>query len=286
MKVLDQGFIFCTVNRTADLITSKTMSLNRSFEAEASLVVDARNFGIKKADYEIHKSNKGSSPGRGSASELIGLEAYFNIIRELSKLLKLNGGEKVKMLFTECVKGLIQAETYVFAERGFPDEAAYENYWREREKSGCRYYSHVNEYTDRWFEHVGSYRREDNLFNRCKNYKIMEDGPELICQGTFSDSYHEMAAEISFDRKTEIIRQCELSIFRAPGCVCFDNGKYGERFSGKKINTITKRQLIDMVGGSQGCYHLVDIMSDIFRAISELKERTVDSLEITPQGGQ
>ncbi len=164
----------------------------------------------------------------------------------------------------------------MFAERGFPSEEAYEEYWHKREKNGCRYYSHPNECSSGWFDHVGSYKREGNLFNRCKIYKLIDNGLDLAVQGTFSDSYHEMNTEICFDKKTGIICQCVLSIFRAPDSICFKNSMHGGQFEGKNFYTMTRRQIIDIVGGSQGCYHLTDLMTDMLNTINEQRIKELE----------
>ena len=142
----------------------------------------------------------------------------------------------------------------------------------KEKKNGCRYYSQSAPCEPGWFEHVGRYKRESNLFNRCKNYKLIDHGSEWMAQGTFSDSFHEMNAEIRFDRNTGIIRKSELLVFRAPGSVCFENRMHGELFEGKSFYTMDRKEITETVGGAQGCYHLRDLLMDLADMVREQRK--------------
>ena len=134
MAILEQSCVFCTVKREGERIASQTVLLSKEFEAQAQLIVDINHFKIIDAEMEISKTSGSIPIGKRKALELIGNEAYFDINRVLGRLKAPDYDQRVKSLFFECVKCLIQAETYVFAERGYPSEAAYEDYWHEREK--------------------------------------------------------------------------------------------------------------------------------------------------------
>jgi hypothetical protein len=269
MIILKQSCVFCIVNKEEEHISSKAVFLSNDFEAQAHLLVDVHHFKICKAEWEISKSHDDSSLGKGNARELAGAEAYYDIGRVLGQFIDPDGDKRIKALFLECVKSLIQAETYVFTERGYPSEAAYEAYWHKREKNGCRYYSHPNDLSSGWFDYVGSYKRQSNLFNKCKNYKLIENGLDLVLQGTFSDSYHEMNAELCFDKTTGIINRCEVLFFRAPDGICFENSIHGAKFVGRNCYTMTRRQIVEIVGGKQGCYHLADLITDMVNGIND-----------------
>ena len=42
-------------------------------------------------------------------------------------------------------------------------------------------------------------------------------------------------------------------------------------FIGKKIDDLTKREVGSLIGGSEGCFHLVDIVADVAKAARDLK---------------
>jgi hypothetical protein len=269
MEIIKQGSVFCSVNQVGGQLESKTVLMSSEFEAHATLIVDAGTYKINQAEYEISKAHYETSIGKHSLPDLVGTEAYFGINRALVRLPELNRVKRLRPLLQECVKGLIQAETYVYIERGYDSEAAYEDYWVKREKNGCRYYSSFTDDLPGWFEYVGSYRREGNLFNRYKNYKLIDKGFGFQAQGTLNDSYHEMTADISFERITGKIRQCELSVFRAPGEACFENVIHGERFLKQNLYTLTGKQIHEIVGGALGCYHLNDLVADLINMVRD-----------------
>ncbi len=269
MSIIGQRNIFCTIDRNEELVYAKAIILSKDFEASAWLAVNVSDYLIREADWEISKA-PGSIPlGRGIAAEAIGVKANTGIGRALIHLTEANGGILIKSLIFECVKGLMQAETYLYRERGYPNEAAYEAYWMDKESNGCRFYTHPHQDTSGWFEHVGSYQRSGNLFNRCKSYQLTIHGTDLTLQGTFHDSYHEMAGEIRFDKTSGTISECNLSMFRAPGSSCLETTAHGRSFVGKNIYSLTRKQVVAMAGGPQGCYHLTDLLSDMLPLVKE-----------------
>lgn len=271
MSIIGQRNIFCTIDKNGDMVYAKAIILSKEFEASAWLAVGASDYIIREADWEISKAPAGTPLGKGIASDAIGVTANTGIGRALVHLTDENWGVLIKSLIFECVKGLMQAETYLFEERGYANEAAYEAYWMDKESNGCRFYTHPSADKDGWFEHVGPYQRTGNLFNRCKSYQLSIHGTDLTLQGTFHDSYHEMAGEICFDKASGIISECSLSMFRAPGSSCLETTAHGQSFVGEDIYSLTRKQVVGLVGGPQGCYHLTDLLADMLPLVNEHK---------------
>jgi hypothetical protein len=271
MSIIGQRNIFCTIDKSDELVYAKAIILSKDFEASAWLTVGTSDYLIREAEWEISKAPGSIPKGKGIASDAIGVKANTGIGSALIHLTEANGGILIKSLIFECVKGLMQAETYLFRERGYPNEAAYEAYWMDKESNGCRFYTHPDQDTSGWFDHVGPYQRTGNLFNRCKSYQLSLHGTDLTLQGTFHDSYHEMAGEICFDRVTGIISECSLSMFRAPGSTCLETTAHGQSFVGKDIYSLTRKQVVTLVGGPQGCYHLTDLLADMLPLVKEQK---------------
>lgn len=269
MSIIGQRNIFCTIDKGGDQVFAKAIILSKEFEASAWLAVGVSDYLIREADWEISKAPGNIPLGKGIASDAIGAAANTGIGRSLIHLTEANGGVLIKSLIFECVKGLMQAETYLFRERGYPNEAAYEAYWMDKESNGCRFYTHPSQDKGGWFEHVGPYERTGNLFNRCKSYQLSIHGNDLTLQGTFHDSFHEMAGEIRFHKDTGIISECSLSMFRAPGRSCLETTAHGDSFVGKDIYSLARKQVVEMVGGPLGCYHLTDLMADMLPLVNE-----------------
>jgi Protein of unknown function (DUF2889) len=269
MSIIGQRNIVCTIDKNEDVVYAKAIILSKEFEASAWLAVGASDYLIQEADWEISKAPENTSLGRGIVSDVIGVKANTGIGSALVHLTKSNGGVMIKSLIFECVKGLMQAETYLYQERGYADEAAYEAYWMDKESNGCRFYTHPASDKYGWFDHVGPYQRTGNLFNRCKSYQLSAHGTEQTLQGTFHDSYHEMAGELKFDKATGIISECNLSMFRAPGSSCLETTAHGRSFVGENIYSLTRKQVVGLVGGPHGCYHLTDLLADMLPLITE-----------------
>jgi hypothetical protein len=271
MAIIGQRHIFCTIDRSGDQVYAKAIILSKDFEASAWLAVGVSDYVIREAEWEISKAPPQVPTGKGTATDAIGVKANTGIGSALVRLKEANGGILIKSLIFECVKGLMQAETYLFAERGYADEESYEAYWMDKESNGCRFYTHPSQDKYGWFEHVGPYKRTGNLFNRCKSYQLSSHGTDLTLQGTFHDSYHEMAGEIIFDEATGRIYDCSLSMFRAPGSSCLETTIHGADFVGENIYEMNRKQVVGLVGGPLGCYHLTDLMADMLPLISEHK---------------
>jgi len=271
MAIIGQRNIFCTVDRSGDQVFAKAIILSKEFEASAWLAVGVSDYLIREAEWEISKAPQGVPLGKGSTTEINGVKANTGIGGALVHLSGSSGGVLIKSLIFECVKGLMQAETYLFSERGYPSEAAYEDYWMDKESNGCRFYTHPSHEKYGWFEHVGPYKRTGNLFNRVKSYQLSLHGTDLTLHGVFHDSYHEMAGEISFDEATGRIYDCSLSMFRAPGSSCLETTIHGADFVGENIYELTRRQVVNLVGGANGCYHLTDLLADMLPLILEHK---------------
>jgi len=263
MSISGQRSIFCTVRKEEDLVSSTAVILSKKVEAQARLIVGAQDYLIREATWEISKAANGVGLGTGQVREAIGGKANTGINSVLAGLLETEGGAVVRAMFFECVKGLMQAETCLYRERGYADQAAYEAYWMDKESSGCRFYVTHKKDAPSWFEHVGPYQRTRNLFNRSKSYILSVQDMKCTIQGTFTDSYHEMACEVVFDRQSGIIRRCDLWMYRTPGESCLPTVQQGSLFVGKDIRQLTRKNITQTVGGAMGCYHLADLLADL-----------------------
>ncbi len=272
MKIIDQGCYFTTVNRIRkEELSSKTFFLKTDFEATVDLVVDIKSFKIKEAKWEINRAEDSSKLGKGTLQELAGKEAYFNGGRSVRKVIGTGDDETLKGLFLECIRGFIQAETYIFKERGYKNKQAYYDYWKTEQIDSCRYFSHLDREVCTWFEYVGDYIRKNNLFNRNKQYTIIEDGAGMIqATGNLIDSYHEMNAEFSFSKKSKIIEKCYIKMPRVPGPVCSEISEKAPELVGIHLDSVVKKNIAEIIGGSEGCFHLVNIVYDMIRAAQKI----------------
>lgn len=266
IKLIYQKSQFCTAKGiySGELLAEATV-LGTEIEATGRLRADRVSFEIKDARWEVFRSPAGSLNGSGEAPGLIGIPAYLDAGRELRRIVGEQAGGVARELLAECVRGVIQAETFIFQERGFPTAAAYDDYWDEFNLNGCRYYSNLQRTTRRFNEHVAEQNHGLNLFNRFKNCSVyrLEDG--LIAYGGFSDSFHELGLSYNLDLEGRIV-DSSGSFLRAPDQVCFENALHPGNLKGVNLTECTKKQLAQVLGGPQGCQHLVDIADDLRKA--------------------
>lgn len=263
MEILRQTNITTRVSLQGRELVSRTLYLDRNYEIEGIIRADVRSLIIKDAWQEVLKAPAQVQAGLRRIPFPEGATAGIRGKKALSLLLEQPEGAQVKYLMNQCINGIIQGESYIYQERGFCDREAYNRYWDKIGAQGCRMYSQPHEEDLRWMDYIPQYRRKRTLFNRVKTLLLEGDNHSCLCRGMFSDSYHELNAEILFGRESGIVTACRLQYFRAPGRACFDNMLHGAELEGRNLYTISKEDLLQIFGRSSGCYHLVEIMKDL-----------------------
>ena len=265
MTIMDQGCYFTMVNREKENeLISKTVFLKTDFEATVSLVVDISSFKIKEAKWEINRAKDNNLLKEGAFPELIGTNAYFDGGKSIRKISGTGDDETIRELFLDCIRGFIQGETYIFEERGYESKAAYYDSWKSEQINTCRYFSHLDREVCTWFEYIGDYKRKSNLFNRSKGYSIeKKENGMIYAKGNLIDSYHEMNVEFSFSEETKVIKSCSITMPRVPGPVCAELSESAKCLVGMQLDCVNKKAVIKALGGSEGCFHLVNIVLNI-----------------------
>ena len=274
MEALYHSNTFSTVKTLpGGELLAEAFLLSTDFEAAGRLQVDLKSFLIREAAWNIYRSPGGNLDGGGEVPELRGVEAYFNAGGALRRAVGGAGGGWPRELLAECVRGIIQAETYIFVERGYPTAEAYEKYWEEAYLNSCRYYSNLDRVTTSWFGHVGNHDRQGCLYSRCKSCAVYRrPAGGLAAAGSFSDSFHELGVNLTLDEEG-IVTAARGNFLRAPDRVCFENAGHLDYLSGKQIAVMNKKVVAEGIGGPQGCNHLVDLVYDLGRAVAAVKEQ-------------
>lgn len=268
MEFIHQNNWFCSVKDThaADLV-GETVLIGTDIEAVGRLIVNKKTFAIIDASWEIIRSPGCAMNGSGTVPGLIGVTAYFNAGSFLRRAVEGKPGELVRGLLAECVRGIIQAETFLYKERGYPTPEAYGEYWERSYLDSCRYYSNLNRISLRWPEYIAKIRPGDNYFNRSKTCSIYKQPGGVRATGILSDTYHEISVTMDLDREGQVTG-CTGSFLRAPDVVCFENISLLKRFSGAVFPGCHKREIARIIGGAQGCEHLVNLLSDMEKTIA------------------
>lgn len=258
-----------SVRRTNEtLLTSETSYVDTAREACARLRVGVTDFVIRDAEWEVQRP---VAPGAGKIQPidvLKGKDAYFNSGPALRELAARDEDPLLVPLFAETVKGVIQAETFLWKERGYSTPENYERHWEDAYKDACRYYSHLDRVSQAWFQFVGETQRDGNLFVRFKNQTLYACGKSgFLLTGLLSDSFHEMSIRISLNREM-VVEQAGGVLLRVPDAVCKESGDFLERLVGVGLKGISKKEMAGLLGKGQGCVHLIDLTFDAAQILS------------------
>ena len=276
MKLLFQRSLrSCTRSIGAGKIMAEAVLLSTDCEIVARLVAAADTFLIEQAEWEQLRQGAEYAPVGATVPSLLGVEAYFGAASALGRAFPNPEQDVVRELFAECIKAVLQSETYLYLQRGFADSQAYQDNWDVSHPNSCRYYSHLDAVHCRWFDHIGPQPRSQNLFHRHKNVAVWLSATDLLqATGSFLDSFHEVG----------IVTECELSgeiknvaatFMRAPDQICFGTAQAVAELAGKNVRQLVRREINHCIGGAEGCAHLLDIGRD---TLTELR-KALDSID-------
>lgn len=263
------------INRNEQTLIS---SVEENFKAKKTIAVikvNVETFIIESAYINIdgHKT---------MVPNIIGTLGYIQGKKTLKRALKESPFEKYTDLFIQCISALIQAETYVYRERGYQTEEEYNRYWDLLEDNGCRMYSHSRKALRKgdlpWMSYVPDNFNKNPIFAREKNYEVIsyqdesEDKTEdflsknlfglISLKGHLKDDYHEMILEIITDLNC-IVKNSKINFIKAPGKSCYSNKENQNNLKSLNLKEIEKHQIIDAFGGCDGCYHIVEMAIDM-----------------------
>lgn len=158
---------------------------------------------------------------------------------------------------------------------GIDGPIEYEKKWLNEKVNYCRPYTGRMPGLYDWPHYVNSLNhfRKQNLYNKYKQYTIISSGGDVVTANTtYQDSFHEMHAQLSYSLTTREITDFDMTMQRWPFAACFEMDHMAAGlFIGKNIDDLTKREVGALIGGSEGCFHLVDIVADVAKAARDLK---------------
>ena len=276
IKILEQGAWINYANSLNEKeLISQAMLLSTRYEYSATLCATKDEFKITRAYYSIHRCPDMSKRVEADIPELIGGSAQADGVKAIKDLKDFSGDGNIKELLIECVRGMIQAETYLLEELGFKTREEYEEDWRIDKDGYCRAYWNTAPPIEEWPTYIGAYEhyRTENFYNKYKSYVILQKNEgEAIINGVYNDSFHEMHSEITYDLANRNINAFDMIVCRAPHAPCYElSYTAADSFIGKSIDSFPKREVGKLIGGGPGCFHLVDIVYDMASAAAKLK---------------
>lgn len=261
--VYSNSFVTTVHRLNAGELIARSHLLATDCEAAASIRAATASFAVSEARWDILRSPEGRLNGGRDVVELQGAEAYLGagpVLRAATRA----DGELPRRLLAECVKGIIQSETYLFPDRGFADSETYEADWKKNYTGSCRLYSNRDYHGRSWFEHVAERAWSDSLFIRCKTATVTAAGEGLALSGSFSDSFHELGVTLTI--ADGAIAAAYGNFLRAPDPVCTRTPAVLAALRGRKLADIGKESIGQQIGGPQGCAHLADLIDFLLQA--------------------
>lgn len=254
--------------RSTGQLNAQTMYCATDREIGTRLRVDLVSFKILEATLENHSPSEIIM----DIPQICGIEAYLNsgpAIRDALAHLD----HLPRELFAETIRGIIQAETFLYKERGFASASEYNEHWNKTFADSCRYYSNLDRITQRWVDYV-DYIRTGNLFNRFKTqsvYAINDEGGYFII-ATFCDSFHELSIEIETDSSL-VITKANGTLLRAPDNVCREATVLLQQLPGHGTASLNKKKIAALLGKGDGCVHIIDTVYDALTSVNMAKQR-------------
>lgn len=268
MAIVDHHNLFLTVTRDGDYLKAQCTRLSNREEAVAWLKCQVSDLLICDAGFARYRSPQ-AAVGYYPLPQAAGIKAHL----QAGPALKQSLGEQYQglcaLLLSECIRGVVQAETFLYRERGFGTAAGYDAYWEQMYLNSCRYYSNLDRIKNSWMEYVEDKERHQHLFHRSHTISVLQEDEELGFIGVFMDSFHEIHIELNL-AMDGVINEISGRVVRAPDAVCYENSAHIAGFRGRNLLHLSKKDIAGVAGGPQGCNHLVDLLHDISAAAAGL----------------
>lgn len=250
-----------------DYIVSKTTYLDPWVERVAQLRMETGSLKIEKAWLERPGRPGNMAESREEIQGLRGVQAYLGNGLKIRQALRDVKDEMERFLINDSVIGVIQAETFLFKERGYDNAADYSRAWEKFYVGSCRYYSNLERVQNTWGGYIGLSAREDTLFDRFKNQQLYKDdkGYYLI-NASLIDSFHQVNTSLKLDDNMKVTA-AHGQLLRVPDQVCRESTAQLANIEGILLAGMSKKDLAGLLGAGQGCVHLIDLVYDSIKTL-------------------
>lgn len=102
------------------------------------------------------------------------------------------------------------------------------------------------------------------LFSREMKISVGEEGELIQVKSYLNDTHHEIKITFHVQPVSMEIKDISVEMLRVPYEVCHKAIINVEKLRGLKIKQGINRQVIELIGGSQGCVHVVDLLRESF----------------------
>ncbi len=265
MSFIYHATTFLKVNRIGDTLLADCTLLSNDTEAVAWIEADVQTLKISRAGWANYRSSS-KETGIIDLPELIGIEAYITGGLALKKVLGGSGQEIPYELISECFRGVLQAETFFFMERGFQSAKQYDDFCEQNSIGACRFYSHLDLTEKQWTEWVDTTERSFNLFNRSKTVTIEQQQVNRTVTASFMDSFHHLGIQLEINQNG-LVLSAHGNFINAPDPICYKNQEHLGKFIGMNLGQMSKKEIAVLAGGAEGCNHMVDLIYEIKKSL-------------------
>lgn len=92
-------------------------------------------------------------------------------------------------------------------------------------------------------------------------------GDRLIAEAILNDPVHEIKVIIEYSIPEEKIARARAEFIRYPWDLCEEAQQIVSRLEGLKVGKGMRRQVVQMVGGEEGCSHVLDLVMEAAAAL-------------------
>ena len=268
MEFLMQRIWYSSVVRQDEqYLIAKTSYLDSRMERIALIRVKAANLEIEEAWLECLGRPGDMAESREYITGLKGVEAYLGSSSGLRAGLQGIKDEVERSLFNDTVIAIVQAETFLFRERGYSDAVTYSQAWEEFYAGSCRYYSNLDRVKITWGGYMGKTGGEINMLDRGKSQKLYRDDKgSYVINGSLIDSFHQVNTHLELDEGMKVITAWG-HLLRVPDAVCRESSQQMENLKGQLLPGMPKKELAHLLGAGQGCVHLIDLTYDSVKTL-------------------
>ncbi|HWQ72330.1 MAG TPA: DUF2889 domain-containing protein [Desulfitobacteriaceae bacterium] len=272
MKSLFQCNWYIEVGRSPNgQLKAKTSYLDTQREAAAHLLVDIKTFIIKDAWLEEQRTRDYYGSESRQVTPLLGSEAYLGAGPTLKKTAAFLKDTLAVALFAEAIKGIIQSERFLLAERGYASLEEFFLMWRTSGLNSCCLYSNLDRVTFGKPDRGRDERPLGNLFVRFKTQNLysLPGEEQYLLTGYFSDSRHETSVNLKLKGST--VLEAEGGFVRPPNPICSEADAFLANLPGLDLKGLSKKEIAAVLGNGQGCVHLIDLVNDCAQMLAYFK---------------
>jgi len=238
-------------------LQSQCSHLSTCEEASAWISTDTQNLRITGAGLEVYRSLH-EKAGYSDFPELVGMEAYLHCSAEIKTIISPDQ-QIARNLLLECIKGIIQVESFICTERGYSNLSAYVDYFGALNDKSCYTFTHRKAGQSLWSVDP----RHHNLFNRTHVIHVHKDNNQKNFYGTFIDTFHEINIRLILDNNN-VVLEVNADFIRIPSENCKNSAIRLQNLVGQNFHQMSKKQIKLLIGGPEGCIHLTEIVYEAF----------------------